>query len=98
MDGVSKYGYAFFPVALFYELKRLVSTVTPLLGRIKAPMLLIHPRDDDTASARNSQLIHDRISSAKKRLVILEDSYHVITADQEREKVAREMVEFLNQL
>jgi carboxylesterase len=59
-------------------------------------MLLIHAQEDDTASIANSQLIHDRISSKVKKLVILTDSYHVITADQEREKVAREIQAFLD--
>lgn len=95
LQGVAKYGYPFFPVSLFHELKRLASRVIPMLGRIQAPMLLVHPREDDTASLHNSQLIHDRISSPKKKLVILEDSYHVITADQERDRVAREIETFL---
>ena len=96
--GISKYGYAFFPVSLFYQLQRLVRKVIPLLGRINAPMLLIHAQEDDTASIANSQLIYDRISSKVKRLVFLTDSYHVVTADQEREKVAREIQKFLDSL
>ena len=83
-------------VSLFYQLQRLVRAVTPMLGRVNAPMLLIHPRQDDTASIKNSQFIFDRIASATKKLIILEDSYHIITADQEREKVARDMKEFLD--
>jgi carboxylesterase len=94
-EGLSKFGYAFFPVSLFHELRRLVRTVIPLLGRVRAPMLLVHPEEDDTASVRNSQLIFDRISSPVKKLVRLTDSYHVITADQERDKVASEMSGFL---
>jgi len=94
--GISQYGYAHFPVALFHQLRRLVRKVIPLLGRIEAPLLLIHPQEDDTASVRNSQLIYDRISSGVKKLVILTESYHVITADQERAKVADEMKGFLD--
>jgi carboxylesterase len=95
---IARYGYAFFPVSLFHQLHRLARTVTPLLGRINAPTLLIHPQEDDTASIRNSELIYARISSPVKRLVVLTDSYHVITADQEREKVGRAMLEFLKAL
>lgn len=98
IENISKYGYAFFPVSLFHQLRRLAHKVIPLLGRIEAPMLLIHPQEDDTASVKNSQLIYDRISSPVKKLVILTNSYHVITADQEREKVAREMSDFLDPL
>lgn len=95
-EAISKYGYAFFPVSLFHQLRRLVRKVIPLLTRINAPMLLIHPQEDDTASVKNSQLIYDGISSKVRKLVILTDSYHVITADQEREKVAREIKAFLD--
>jgi carboxylesterase len=98
VDDISKFGYAFFPVSLFYQLHRLVKTVKPLLGKVKAPLLLIHPQEDDTASVKNSQFIFDRVASKTKKLVILNDSYHVITADQERETVAREMKDFLDTL
>ena len=94
-DGISKYGYAFFPVSLFHELRKLARKIIPMLGQVKAPLLLIHPQEDDTASLKNSELIYDRVSSPVKKLVVLQDSYHVITADQERETVAREMKEFL---
>jgi carboxylesterase len=98
IEGISKYGYAFFPVSLFSQLHRLVRKVTPLLGQVNAPILLIHPQEDDTASVKNSQLIYDRIASKTKKLVILNDSYHIITADQERDKVASEMKDFLDTL
>ena len=98
IEQIAKYGYAYFPVSLFHQLQRLVRTVIPLLKRINAPMLLVHPQEDDTASVRNSELIYARISSPVKRLVILTDSYHVVTADQEREKVGAAMLEFLDTL
>jgi carboxylesterase len=95
---ISKFGYAYFPVSLFHQLRRLARTVTPMLGRINAPLLLVHPEEDDTASVKNSELIFARVSSPVKRLVLLTDSYHVVTADQEREKVGRVMLEFLETL
>jgi carboxylesterase len=95
---ISKFGYAYFPVSLFHQLHRLARTVTPMLGRINAPLLLVHPQEDDTASVKNSELIYARVSSPVKRLVVLTDSYHVVTADQEREKVGRVMLEFLDAL
>ncbi len=98
MGDVSKFGYPYFPVSLIHQLARLIRRVRPLLDRVRAPILLIHPRDDDTASVRNSQIILDRISSPIKELVILTDSYHIITADNEREKVAADMQAFLDRL
>ena len=98
LDDVAKFGYAFFPVSLFHQLARLSKYVIPRLPRIESPILLIHPKEDDTASLGNSQLIFDRISSKNKKLVILTNSYHVITADQERGKVAEEIQAFLGNL
>ena len=95
IDGISKFGYAFFPIALFSQLHLLAEKIVPLLGRVTTPMLLIHPEEDDTASIRNSEVIFEGISSPVKKLVVLKDSYHVITADQERERVAQETLEFL---
>ena len=45
-------------------------------------------------STKNSKFIYDRIKSDIKEIVLLYDSYHIITADQERDKVAAKMDEF----
>ena len=95
VQDIAKFGYAFFPVSLFHELRELARTVIPRLDKIASPILLIHPQEDDTASIANAELIYGRISSTTKRLVVLKNSYHVITADQERDKVALAMEEFL---
>ena len=47
-------------------------------------------------SARNSQFIYDRVKSAQKELVLLHNSYHVITADQERAQVAQKVEQFFS--
>ena len=93
---VDRFGYPFFPVRLLSELRRLVRHLTPRLPEVKSPCQVIQARNDDMSSVRNAQLIHDRVSSKRKEIVYLEDSYHVITADQERGKVANHMLEFLN--
>ncbi len=58
------------------------------------PVQLIQARDDDMTSIRNSTFIYDKIGSALKEIVLLDDCYHVITADQERATVARSMDSF----
>jgi len=98
MASVAQFGYPYFPVSLLHQLELLVSYLTPRLQNISAPMQLIHAKEDDMASLKNSQFIYDRVQSAKKELVILENSYHIITADQERETVAKKMTEFFNSL
>ena len=48
------------------------------------------------SSVRNAQFIYDHVASRRKEIVYLEDSYHVITADQERGKVAQSMLDFFS--
>jgi alpha-beta hydrolase superfamily lysophospholipase len=38
------------------------------------------------------------VSSTNKELVLLHDSYHVITADRERNKVAQKMEKFFERI
>ncbi len=94
MADVDRLGYPYFPVRLLSELRRLVAHLEPRMPRVKCPCQVIQARHDDMSSARNALHIHDRVGSARKEIVYLENSYHVITADQERAKVAQSMADF----
>jgi len=94
MQDVGQYGYPYFPVALLYQLQLLVKHLTRRLPNIKVPVQLIQAKDDDMASVRNSKFIYDRIGSEIKEIVLLYNSYHVITADQERYIVAEKAEKF----
>ncbi|MBF0618673.1 MAG: alpha/beta fold hydrolase [Candidatus Omnitrophica bacterium] len=98
IDEIDKFGYAFFPVTLLYQLELLVKHLTSKLKDIEVPVQLIHSKEDDTASLENSRFIFDRIGSKIKEMVILKNSYHVITADQERDKVAHKMESFFEKI
>jgi carboxylesterase len=91
---VLRFGYPYFPVSLFYQLHLLVKYLSRRLANIDTPIQLMQARHDDITSIKNSQFIYDRVSSGIKELILLEDSYHVITADQERETVARNVDNF----
>lgn len=94
MENVAQHGYAYFPVALLCQLRLLVKHLTGKLSHIEMPVQLIQAKDDDVASVKNSKFIYDRVSSKNKEMILLYDSYHVITADQERDVVAQKMEDF----
>lgn len=96
-EHVARFGYPYFPVTLFYQLDLLVKHLTKKLPNIKVPVQLIQAREDDITSVKNSQFIYDRIKSTSKELILLDNSYHVVTADQERDKVAQEVNRFFRQ-
>ena len=98
MENVAQYGYPYVPVTLLYELQLLVKHVVKRLNRIKQPVQLIQAKDDDMTSVKNSKFIYDRVGSELKEIVLLYNSYHVITADHERDVVAAKMEEFFNRV
>ena len=96
-ESTSQFGYPYFPVTLLWELQLLVRHLTKKLPAIKIPVQIIQAKEDDMTSVKNSEFIHERISSKIKEIVLLEDSYHIITADQERAKVSRKMNYFFEE-
>lgn len=94
MSGVEQFGYPFFPVSLLYQLEKLRDHLVARLNKIATPLQLIQAENDDMTSVRNSQFIFDRVGSSQKEIVLLHNSYHVITADQERAKVADNVAAF----
>ena len=96
MKNASRFGYPYFPVALLNQARLLAKYISKRLDRITTPVQLIQAKDDDMTSVKNSQFIYDRISSKVKEIVLLHDSYHIIIADQERDKVAEAMERFFS--
>ena len=58
---------------------------------------VMHARDDDVASLRNAQLIERRVK-APVETVILDDSYHMITVDQQRRLVIEKSASFFKRI
>jgi len=98
IGNVGQYGYPYFPVTLLYQLRLLVGHLTKRLPQMSFPVQLIQAKDDDMTSTRNSKFIYDRIGSEMKEIVLLYDSYHVVTADQEREIVGQKMEKFFQRV
>lgn len=95
-ENAAQYGYPYFPVTLLHQMHLLVDHLNKRLPHIHAPVQLIQAKDDDTASIKNSKYIYDNIGSEIKEMILLYDSYHVITADQERDTVAQKVESFFS--
>ncbi len=87
-------GYSHFPLRLFCEMRHLIARCIAALPAVRAPLLLLQAQDDDATSPRNAQFIYERVASRRKELVLLGNSYHVITADLDRVAVAAAMARF----
>lgn len=94
MKDVSRYGYPYYPVALLYQHRLLIRDFLKRLPLISVPVLIVQAKNDDISSPRNAQVIYDKIASKVKEILWLEDSYHVVTVDQEWQKVAQGLNDF----
>ena len=91
---VLAFGSPFFPLANLYQHHLFTKVVKDELALVKAPILVIHAQEDDMTSPKNARYIYDNIGSARKFLVLLDNSYHMITIDQDKDRVAEEVVKF----
>ncbi|MGD0336159.1 MAG: alpha/beta hydrolase [Candidatus Omnitrophota bacterium] len=91
---VHLYGYPIIPVSSMYQNYLLAKHVISILNRVSVPVQLLQAKEDDVTSPRNSYYIYNHVASQDKKIVFFEDSYHIITADQERDKVAEAAISF----
>ena len=80
-------GFSGTPGCSLRELWRLVDVIKGALPQMETPTLLLHSSHDDIAGLSNPRYIQRHLKGPSK-LVLLHDSYHMITVDQERRKVA----------
>lgn len=79
-----------------HEFRRLSKVIEKEMPEIKAPTLMIHSKEDDVASMKNVEIVENKIGSAVVHKVILDNCYHMIALDNQRDIVAKEMVAFFN--
>ncbi len=75
------------------EFRWLAEAVKRELELVKQPVLLFHPRFDDQSDISNSILLLKGIRGLTE-LVVLDDSYHMVTLDRQRTHVADRSVSF----
>lgn len=75
------------------EFRWLGKTVEKELTEIKQPALIFHPRFDDQSDISNSILLQRKLAGLVE-VVVLDDSYHMVTLDRQRADVADRSVTF----
>lgn len=81
-------------LAQFVQLSR---RVRRRLARVRTPCLVVHSTDDDIASLRNVGVIEKRVAAPVEK-VLLDDSYHMVSVDQQRDLVADRSAEFFSRI
>lgn len=92
------HGYPETPLTALHSLSRLLQDIRPRIGRIDMPILLIRSIQDHVVPAASSEAILREAKSTDKKLVLLENSYHVATLDYDAEIIHQESLAFIQRL
>lgn len=88
------WNYDLMPLSCIVSILEFQDIVQRSMTQIKTPVLLIHSRHDSTAPYSSMNAIASRVASPVTETVTLENSYHVITLDFEKEIVAQKTCQF----
>ncbi len=83
------------PVFAAHELLKLIWRVRRLLPRVTCPVLIIHSTGDRAIHPESARRTFQRVGSADKELVTIEESGHCITVDRQWETVAARTYQFI---
>jgi len=90
-------GLAGMPACGVRQLWKLVAAVKKELPSIFAPALILHAREDDMSSVRNAYYVARHLAGPVD-ISLLDDCYHMITVDRQREEVVSRSIEFLRRI
>ncbi len=93
--GASDAGAAMLRVSDLVEAKRLANVTKKNLKKIVTPTLVIHARHDDVATLRSAYDVVHGVQSPRIHCLVLENSYHMVSIDQEKRCVLDAMKSFL---
>ena len=91
-------GYRQVPLRALLNLMSLQRIAAADAPHVVQPALVMHATHDHTCPIAAARALYARLGSQEKRFVALEDSFHVITVDRERERVIAEVVGFVDRI
>lgn len=96
--GQDEIAYKWTPVRAFVSLTGLWKIIRPDLAAVTQPLLMLHSLVDHVVDPRNAQLILDGVGSADVTEIVLKDSFHVATLDNDAQLIYDSSVEFINRV
>ena len=80
---VSEGGYDRLPIKAFYSLTKLWEVVRADIAKVDQPLLIFRSADDHVVEPSNTAWILEHVTSSDATEVVLHDSYHVATLDND---------------
>jgi carboxylesterase len=96
--GSVELAYDRLPVKAAYSLSKLWLTTRTDLGRVTQPILLFRSTEDHVVEPDSSALLREKVASGDVREVLLENSYHVATLDNDAPTIFEGSLDFVRRL
>jgi carboxylesterase len=87
--------YDRYPLAAARELMRMLRKIRAELPKVAMPILAIHSRADHVVPFNNLALLMRRVQSPQREQMVVENSYHVLTVDYDRQMIFERIWEFI---
>src|SRR5688500_9568711 len=95
--GVTELAYPKLPTRAMLQLRPLWAATRAALPRVTVPVIVFHSAEDHVVEPINSQVFLDGISSTDTTEVVLPDSYHVATLDNDAPLIFERSVEWVRE-
>jgi carboxylesterase len=96
--GQDEGAYDKIPLKAAHSLSKLWKVVKTDIAAVRQPLLLFRSAEDHVVEASNARFILDHVSSTDKTEVVLPDSYHVATLDNDAETIVSGSIDFVRRL
>ena len=96
--GVVELAYDQLPVKAAYQLSQLWVHTRADLAKVTQPLLVLRSTEDHVVEPDSARLLLEKVSSTDVREILLEDSYHVATLDNDAPVIFENSLEFVRRL
>ena len=96
--GQDEGAYDKIPLKAAHSLTKLWKAVKDDIALVRQPLLLFRSAEDHVVEASNARFILDHVSSADRTEVVLPDSFHVATLDNDAETIVAGSIDFVRRL
>ena len=90
--------YDYIPTGALLEFLRLISLVKKELPLVNQPQLIFKSIEDHVLPQDSVEITLKSISSKQKEVIFLKNSYHVATADFDKDIICEKSLEFINKI
>src|SRR3954462_4135652 len=93
--GVTELAYPKLPTRAMMQLRRLWVATRADLARVTTPVIVFHSAEDHVVEPINTKVLLDGVSSTDTTEVVLQDSYHVATLDNDAPAIFEGSVDWI---